>query len=338
MGDDPTQPRMGVRPGDEEGERVREDRIHDRDAAQVVTGRPEVPVTRPDQGGHVRGAREGVQKDLVPEVRTGRVDAQVELGGELIVEDRPFAAGRDARHPDPVPAQLCRREPRCGGQGMSRADEELQRGVERVDHPYVLRQCVRPGDRTERGVDIARRDGGGRHTRVVDPEGHHVQVGSRARPPVRVQHDGLRAAQAEHVDPQGPRAPPDRADRALDPRDDAARVREERPAVERQLDSPGGAGEQADPQLSLQGGDPLGDRLLRHPQLIGRMAEPSELGGPDERSQCFGVHRLTLGVHNRWLWPAGRGLWPRPTPGTYGHAAGLLRWGRRRRPGPARPH
>lgn len=65
---------MRVRSGEKEGERVREDRVHHRDAAQVVVRRPVVPVACPHEGGHVRGAREGVEKYFVSEVRPCRVD------------------------------------------------------------------------------------------------------------------------------------------------------------------------------------------------------------------------------------------------------------------------
>ncbi len=66
---------MRVRPGEEERERVGEGRVDDGDAAQVVARRPDVPVAGPDEGGHVRGVREGVQEYFVPEVRARRVDA-----------------------------------------------------------------------------------------------------------------------------------------------------------------------------------------------------------------------------------------------------------------------
>ncbi len=187
---------------------------------------------------------------------------------------------------------------------MSRADEKFQRGVERVDHLDLGRQCGRIGDGTERGVDIACFDGGDRHTRVVDPEGHHVEIGFGMGPPVVVQNNGLRAAQAENVDPKGPGARPHRGDGALDARDDAPRVGEERLAIERQLNPSGRTCEQTDFQLALQAGDPLGDRLLCHAQLIGRMLELSELGCPDERSQCLGVHWFILGAPNQSLWLA----------------------------------
>jgi hypothetical protein len=104
------------------------------------------------------------------------------------------------------------------------------------------------------------------------------------RPPIVVQNNGLRASQAENVDPKGPGARPDRGDGALDTRDDAPCVGEKRLTIERQLNPSGGTGEQTDFQLALQGGDPLGDCLLRHAQLIGRMSQLSELGRPDERS------------------------------------------------------
>jgi hypothetical protein len=125
------------------------------------------------------------------------------------------------------------------------------------------------------------------------------------RPPIVVQSNGLRASQAENVDPKGPGARPDRGDGALDTSDDAPRVGEKRLTIERQLNPSGGTYEQADFQLALQGGDPLGDCLLSHAQLIGRVLELSELGRPDERSQCLGVHWCILGVHNQSLWLAG---------------------------------
>jgi hypothetical protein len=124
------------------------------------------------------------------------------------------------------------------------------------------------------------------------------------RPPIVVQNNGLRASQAENVDPKGPGARPDRVDGALDTRDDAPRVREKRLTVERQLNPSGGTDEQPDFQPALQGGDPLGNGLLRHAQLVGRMLQLSELGRPDERSQCLGVHWFILGAHNRSLWLA----------------------------------
>lgn len=172
------------------------------------------------------------------------------------------------------------------------------RRVERVNHLHVGRQCVQGSDGTERGVDIGRFDGGDSHAWVVDPEGHHVEVGFGMRPPIVVQNNGLRASQAENVDPKGPEAGPDRGDGALDTRDDAPRVGEKCLTIERQLNSSGGTCEQTDCQLALQDGDPLGDCLLRHAQLIGRMLQLSELGRPGERSQCLGVHWFTLGVHN----------------------------------------
>lgn len=181
---------------------------------------------------------------------------------------------------------------------MSRADEKLQRGVERVDQLHAGRQSGRVGDAAERGVDIACFDGGDRHAWVVDSEGHHVEIGFGMRPPIIVQNNGLRTTQAENIDPKGSGARPDRGDGALDTRDDAPRVGEKRLTVECQLDPSGGTREQTDFQFALQGGNPLGDCLLRHAQLIGRMLELSELGCPDERSQCLGVHCVILGVPN----------------------------------------
>jgi hypothetical protein len=72
------------------------------------------------------------------------------------------------------------------------ADEEFQRGVERVDHVYVARQCGRVGDGAERGVDVA------------GLEGHQVEVGLGMGPPIVMQDDGLRAPEADDVDPEGP--------------------------------------------------------------------------------------------------------------------------------------
>ena len=181
---------------------------------------------------------------------------------------------------------------------MPRADKEFQRGVERVDHAHVARQRGRIGDRAERGVDIACFDGGDHHAWVVDLEGHHVEVGFGMRPPIVVQDNGLRGSQAEDVDPKGPRARSDRGDGAIDTRDDASCVRKKRLAVESQLDPSGGTGEQADLELPLQGRDPLRDGLLRHAQLVGRVLQLSELGRPDERSHCLGVHRPSLGMPN----------------------------------------
>lgn len=65
---------------------------------------------------------------------------------------------------------------------MPGTDQELQRGIERVDHLHVARQGGRVGDRAERGVDIACLDGRDRHARVVDPEGS--QLVSSWRSPV----------------------------------------------------------------------------------------------------------------------------------------------------------
>ncbi len=191
---------------------------------------------------------------------------------------------------------------------MSRADEQFQRGVERVDHLYVGRQRGRVGDGTERGVDLARRDGCDGHTRVADPEGHDVEVRSGMRSPVLVQDHGLRTPQSEYVDPKRPGARAHRGDRALDPRDEAPRMRKKRLPVERQLHAPGGTTEQPYRQLALQRGDPLGHRLLRHARLIGRKLKPPEFGGPDERSQCLGVHGCTLSGHNQRLWVTADGL------------------------------
>lgn len=167
-----------------------------------------------------------------------------------------------------------------------------------MNHAHVGRQCVQGSDGTERGVDIACFDGGDRRAGVVDPEGHHVEVGFGMRLPIVVQNNGLRASQAENVDPKGTGARPDRGDGALDTHDDAPRVGEKSLTIERQLNSSGGTREQTDFQLALQGGDPLGDRLLSHAQLIGRISQLSELGRPDECSQCLGVHWFTLGMHN----------------------------------------
>lgn len=75
VGDDSTESWMWIRSGEDERERVCEGRIHDRDAAQVVVRRPDVPVACPNEGGHVRGVREGVQEYFVSEVRACRVDA-----------------------------------------------------------------------------------------------------------------------------------------------------------------------------------------------------------------------------------------------------------------------
>lgn len=66
---------MWMRSGEDEREWVRESRTHDRDAAEVVVRRPDVPVACPNEGGHIRGVREGVQEYFVPEVRARRVDA-----------------------------------------------------------------------------------------------------------------------------------------------------------------------------------------------------------------------------------------------------------------------
>lgn len=195
---------------------------------------------------------------------------------------------------------------------MSRADEKFQRGVERVDHPHVGRQQARVGDGTERGVDVARFDGGDRHAWVVDSEGHHVEMGFGMRLPVLVQNNGLRASQAENIDPKGPGARPDRGDGALDSRDDAPCVGKECLTVERHLNPSCGTCEQAHFQRALQRGDPLGDRLLCHAQLIGRLLEPSELGRPDERSQSLGVHWSIVGWPNQSLWLAEDRLSDRP--------------------------
>ncbi|CAM5621535.1 hypothetical protein SALBM311S_04866 [Streptomyces alboniger] len=145
-----------------------------------------------------------------------------------------------------------------------------------MDHPHVARQCGRVGDRAERGVDIACLHGGNRHVRVVDLEGHHVEVGFGMRPPIVVQDDGLRGAQAENVDPKGPRTRSDRGDGAVDARDDVPGVREESLAVEGQLDSSGGAGEQPDVELPLEGRDPLRHGLLRDAELVGRVLQLSD--------------------------------------------------------------
>lgn len=165
---------------------------------------------------------------------------------------------------------------------MFRADEKFQRGIEGVNHVHVGGQCGRIGDGTERRVDITCRDGGDGGAWVVDPKGHHVEVGPGVRLPVVVENNGLRAPQAEDVDPQRPGTRPHRGDGTLDTGDDAPRVGKERLAVERQLDPSGGTREQTDFQLALQGGDPLGNRLLSHAQFIGRVPQPSELGRPDE--------------------------------------------------------
>jgi len=45
---------------------------------------------------------------------------------------------------------------------------------------------------------------------------------------------------------------------------------------------------------------------LRHAQLVGRVLQLSELGGADERSHRFGVHRPILCMPNRSLWLAGK--------------------------------
>ncbi len=81
-------------------------------------------------------------------------------------------------------------------------DEKLERRVERVDHPHVAWQHRRIGDRAEGSVDLTRFDGGHRHPRVVDLEGHHVELDVGVHPPILVQDNGLRRPQPEDVDAQ----------------------------------------------------------------------------------------------------------------------------------------
>ncbi len=81
-------------------------------------------------------------------------------------------------------------------------------------------------------------------------------------------------------------------------------MRKERLAIQRQLDSSRAAREQSDTELTLQGGDPLRDGLLRHAELVGRVLQLPELGRPDKRSHCLSVHCVSLCLHNRSLWLA----------------------------------
>jgi hypothetical protein len=97
-----------------------------------------------------------------------------------------------------------------------------------------------------------------------------------------VQDNGLRAPKPEDVDAKGPGTRPDSGHGALDTCDYSSRVGKQRLTVERQLHSSRSTGEQAHPELALQRGRSLGNRLLRHAQLIGRVLQLPELGGSDE--------------------------------------------------------
>ena len=78
------------------------------------------------------------------------------------------------------------------------ADEEFQRRVERVDHPYVGRQGGRVGDGAERAAVTDRGDG-----RAGVEEGHHVELGP-----------GVRAVEAAQQAGRG-EPPPDTSTRRL---------------------------------------------------------------------------------------------------------------------------
>ncbi|GES27653.1 hypothetical protein San01_01390 [Streptomyces angustmyceticus] len=79
-------------------------------------------------------------------------------------------------------------------------------------------------------------------------------------------------------------------------------MREERLAVEGQLDPSGGAGEQPDGECALKGGDALRHGLLGDAELVGRVLQLPEFGRADERPHRLGIHRPSISVPNRWLW------------------------------------
>ncbi|GAA2988145.1 hypothetical protein GCM10020227_66170 [Streptomyces flavovirens] len=81
-------------------------------------------------------------------------------------------------------------------------------------------------------------------------------------------------------------------------------MREERLAVECQLDPSGGAGEQPDVEYALKGRDPLRHGLLGDAELVGRVAQLSELGRADEGAHRLGIHRPSIDALNQRLWLA----------------------------------
>jgi hypothetical protein len=176
---------------------------------------------------------------------------------------------------------------------MGRPGEQLDGLVEDPGGLDAVGESPRGrGQRAEGRVDRGGPDG--RYGRIGVEQRHDVELGLGMRGVEVAQQGRRRELPADHVHAQRAPAGAHGCGRPRLGLEQAARVGQERLAVDREPHAPRGAGEQPHAEVSLQRGDALGGRLLSDRQVGGGVGELASVGDGHERAHGVEIHAARL--------------------------------------------